>query len=56
MEYCDLVETQVFQDYPDVERFIRHHESPYKSCLVTNCNDGFIVDVYQDKKVEAYLH
>lgn len=56
MNHCDLVETQVFQDYPEAMRFVDLHRSPLKCCLVTNCNDGFVVDVYQDKKVEAYLH
>ncbi len=54
--YPDLVETEVFPDYPTAQRFVDLHRSPFKRCLITTCNEGFIVDVYQKKYTDSFLH
>ena len=54
--YPRLVDSRTFRDYPEAARFMDRHRSRLKCCLVTNCNDGFIVDVYQENYVEAFLH
>lgn len=48
-----LIDTQVFKDYPDVQEYIDLHDSKNQCCLVTNCNDGFIVDLYEDYFIDA---
>lgn len=44
----ELIESETFEYYPDVTRFVDEHNAEGKACLVTNCNDGFIVDVYEE--------
>lgn len=51
-----IIESQTFKDYPDAVRFMELHKSRDKCCLVTNCNDGFIVDIYQEKRFEHKEH
>ncbi len=46
----ELLETETFDNYPDAQRYIDRHQSEGRACLLTNCNDGFIVDIYQEQK------
>ena len=43
----ECIETETFDNYPDAKIYIDMHKSEGRACLVTNCNDGFIVDIYE---------
>jgi len=47
---AEMIETETFEHYPDAKRYIDFHHAEGRACLVTNCNDGFIVDIYTTKK------
>ena len=44
---ANLIESETFECYPDAQSFIEYHQALGRACVVTNCNGGFIVDVYQ---------
>ena len=43
------IDSETFTTYPEVSDFVNRQNAEGKACLVTNCNDGFIVDVYEEK-------
>ena len=45
----ELVETEIFSDYPEAQHFVDEQNAEGKACLLTNCNDGFVVDVYEEQ-------
>ena len=44
-----LVESQHFTTYPEAQAFIAQHNAQGYACLVTNSNEGFTVDVYEQR-------
>ena len=45
----EIVDTEIFDTYPEAQCFIDHHNAQGRGCVVTNCNDGFLVDVYEEQ-------
>ncbi len=44
----ELILTRTFANYPDAQAFIARNNALGYGCVVTNCNDGFLVDVYEE--------
>lgn len=45
----ECIETETFDNYPDAKSYMDYHQAEGRACLVTNCNDGFIVDIYAEQ-------
>ena len=45
----EIIDTEIFDTYPEAQFFIDHHNAQGNACLVTQCNDGFLIDVYEEQ-------
>ena len=50
--HTKLICTEIFDAYPEASRFSDRHNAQGYMCLITNCNDGFIVDVYEKRFIQ----
>ncbi len=48
----EIIDTETFDTYPEAMGFIQQNNNEGNLCLVTNCNDGFLVDVYEEQSNE----
>jgi|GEM_PF-3332248 len=44
----ELINSMTFEHYPDAALCVEQYRAEGAVCLITNCNDGYLVDIYDE--------